>query len=184
MTAMSPGQLVALGVGAALVFWMVGAYNRLLALRNTIAGAWGQLDEQLRLRGDLLPALVDAVGAHLPAEQHAFDAVLAAQLQVRAAADALRARPVQTDGAASLAAAEGVLDVALARLGGLLDPHPLLREEQALADVLAALHEGQPRLAFARQRFNDAVDAYNAAARQFPTTIVAWLFGLRAAGRV
>jgi LemA protein len=121
---------------------------------------------------------------HLPGEQRAFDAVLAAQLQVRAAADALRARPVQTDGAAALAAAEGVLEAALARLSGLLDPHPLLREEQALAHALAALQDVQRRLAFARQRFNDAVDAYNAAVRQFPTTIVARLFGLRGAGRV
>jgi hypothetical protein len=36
----------------------------------------------------------------------------------------------------------------------------------------------------ARQAFNDAVDAYNVAARQFPTTLVARLFGLRHAGKV
>ena len=42
--------VVALAIFAVLLFWAVGAYNRLVALRNAIGEAWAQIDEPLRRR--------------------------------------------------------------------------------------------------------------------------------------
>ena len=41
---MSSQQLLLIGGVALLVFWMLGAYNRLVALRNGIIAAWSQVD--------------------------------------------------------------------------------------------------------------------------------------------
>ena len=46
------------------------------------------------------------------------------------------------------------------------------------------LEELEPRLGFARQLFNDAAQAYNDAARQFPTRLLTHLFGFGTAGRL
>jgi LemA protein len=53
-----------------------------------------------------------------------------------------------------------------------------------VAEALRALQELEPRLAFARQLFNDAAQAYNEAARQFPTRLLTHLFGFGTAGKL
>jgi LemA protein len=53
-----------------------------------------------------------------------------------------------------------------------------------LAANTASLRDATQRLAFARQLFNNAVGVYNEAADQFPTRVLARLFGFGAAGRL
>ena len=40
---------------AALVIWIVGIYNSLVALRNRFKNAFSQIDVQLKRRYDLIP---------------------------------------------------------------------------------------------------------------------------------
>jgi LemA protein len=179
---MNGNSLLAMLAGAVIVFWMVGGYNRLVALRNAIGSAWAQADEQLRRRRDALPLLVAALREPLAAEQSTLDAVLAALSQSQAAADALRAKPVLASAAASFVLAESVLASALTRLLALLDQHPEVRQRDDIGGWLRELHDADLRYAFARQLFNDAVAAYNAAARQQPTRLLARIYGFGAAG--
>jgi LemA protein len=174
----------ALLVGALLVFWAIGAHNRLVGLRNAISAAWAQLDEPLARRRDTLPLLLAALREPLPAARDVVDAVAAALAQNQAAGDMLRARPAQHSAAASFSAAEGVLALALARLLAVLEPEPALRQREDIAAALRTLHEADLRHAFARQRYNDAVAAYNAALRQRPTRWLAGLFSFAPAGAI
>lgn len=175
---------VLMAIAAVLGFWAVGAYNRLVRLRNGIGTAWAQFDEQQRRRRAQTDSLITALRLRLAGAPHALDAAEAAQRQVQVAADALRSRPVQEAGSASLVAAEGVLGSAMSRVMALLDENPALRADADVHRALDGLKDAELRMGLSRQAFNDAVDAYNGAARQFPTTLVAWVFGLRRAGRV
>jgi LemA protein len=85
---------------------------------------------------------------------------------------------------ASLALAEGVFGGAMARLLALLGEHPDLAAHADVAAPMAELVDVESRLAFSRQAFNDAVLAFNAAVRQFPTRLLSRAFGLRVAGRL
>lgn len=181
---MSHTQITLLVVAAVLAFWMVGAYNRLVDLRNRIAEAWQLVDEVLVRRGDAVAALVAALRAPLAGEQGALDALLSAQAQVRAAADALKTRPVMASLAAALQAAETTMSAASARVLALLEAQPELRGEAAVVPHAQLLRDSAGRLAFTRQMFNDAAQAYNAAARQFPTRLLARLYGFGTAGRL
>jgi len=182
---MDGSRIAVLGLLAMLVFWMVGAYNRLVGLRNAIGAAWAQVDEQLQRRRQLLQPLVDILRPELAEEPTALDALSGALMQVQAAADAVRARPVSAAHLAALVTAEQVLGSALARVLALLEHHPTLRDSlPPVAEALKALQELEPRLAFARQLFNDAAQAYNEAARQFPTRLLTHLFGFGTAGRL
>ena len=181
---MTPGQIAALALAAVAVFWMLGAYNRLVALRNAVGSAWQQVDEALARRGAAVAPLVAALRGPLAAEGAALDALLAGQAQVSAAADALRPRPVLALQAAALVQAEAPMASASARVLALLDLQPELRDVAEVAPLAKALRDAEPQLAFARRLFNEAVQAYNDAARQFPTRLLTRLYGFGTAGRL
>ncbi len=179
---MSAQQLLLIAGAALAIFWMLGAHNRLVALRNTIIAAWTQVDEALQRRGAAIAALAAGLREPLRDEQGTLDTLLAAQARLQGAAAAMRERPALAPRAAALAAAEAALAAALSRLLALLEQHPALAAGEALAPHLAALQDTASRLGFARQWFNDAVGAYNEAVQQFPTRLLSRLFGFGPAG--
>lgn len=181
---MSPLQSLALALAAVAVFWMLGAYNRLVALRNAVATAWQQVDAALAQRGEAVAPLVVALRDGLPGEGAALDALVAGQARVAAAADAMRAHPVRADAAEVLVQAESGMASASARVLSLLDLQADLGADPAVAGPAAVLREAGPRLAFARQLFNDAVQTYNDAARLWPTRLLVRLYGFGTAGRL
>jgi LemA protein len=182
--ALSPTQIAVLAGAAVIVFWMVGGYNRLVALRTGLGAAYAQVDELLQRRGEAVQALVSALRVPLAAEAGALDAMLAAQTQVALAAEALRARPVMASHAAAWVAAESQMSSRASRVLALVEQHPALAAAPDIAPALATLHELPTRLGFARQLYNDAAATYNAAARQFPTRLLTRLYGFGTAGRL
>ncbi len=181
---MSNTQIAVLAAAALAVFWMVGAYNRLVALRNAIGDAWKTVDDVLTKRGAAIEPMVAALREPLAAEQGALDALLTAAHQVRTAADALAAHPVKAELTADVLAAEAAMASAASRVLALLEQQPALKASAGVAEHVAVLAESAQRLAFARQLFNDAAQVYNAAARQFPTRLLTRLYGFGTAGRL
>ena len=177
LPSMSAGQWVALAAAAVLVFWMVGAYNRLVAMRTAIGDAFRLVDELVQRRAAAAITLAARAQDAMASEQGALDAWLAAQTASRQAADALRVRPVVATLAARLAASG-------ARVMALLEQHPAILAEPTAAAHLATLRETEARLIFARQLFNEAVQTYNEAVRLFPTRLLARLYGFGTAGRL
>jgi LemA protein len=181
---MSPWQLLSLLGAAVAVFWTVGAYNRLMALRMAIGTAWAQFEEPLQRREQTLAPLAVRLRGPLAAEHSALDALVVAQAQVRAAADTVRARPVQPAALAAFNAHEAQLAAALARVLALAEQSAAVREDVEATSLLAQLAEPTQRMGAARQWFNDAADAYDAAIRQWPTRALVPLFGFGPAGRL
>ncbi len=169
------------GILALLVFWSIGAYNRLMSLRNAITTAYAQLDEHLSARANTCAKLLALVRPLLSNEQATFDALDAAQAEAQAAAQAVRARPYAGDPVASLGVASAVHAAALTRLMSLLDHHAELREHAELFALVDELKMIERQRSFARQLFNQAVGRFNEAITQFPTRILASLFGFREA---
>ena len=174
---MSMSTLASIALAALLVFWAVGAYNRLVRLKNSIANAFGQIDVQLKRRYDLIPNLVEAAKKYLQHEQATLEAVITARNQARSASDAVRSRPGKADAVLALAAAEQTLDGSLGRLFALAEAYPDLKADQTIRDLSEELTSTENKVGFARQAYNDAVLDYNNAQGQFPALLVARLFG-------
>ena len=168
---------------AVLLLWLLGAHNRVTALKAAILAAWQQVDAVLQQRGQALAALLQAVAEPLASEASAREAVAQAQAQVQAAADVLRRAPVTADAVADLGKADAVLAAVLVRLVALVEQQPALLIDPAVAEPLQVLKAVPARLAFARQVFNDAGAAYNAATTQFPTRLLGSLLRFGRAGR-
>lgn len=174
---MSLQTIVSLTLLAMLVFWAVGAYNRLVRLKNSMANAFGQIDVQLKRRYDLIPNLVEAAKKYLQHEQETLEAVIAARNQARSASDRVASRPGQADAVIALAAAEQTLGGSLGRLFALAEAYPDLKADKTIRELSEELTSTENKVGFARQAYNDAVLDYNNAQGQFPALLVARMFG-------
>ncbi len=168
---------VVLAVSAVVFFWAVGAYNRLMRLRNQVANGFGQIDVQLKRRYDLIPNLVEVARKYLQHESQTLEAVIAARNQARGAEQGAAANPLNAGALGALAGAEQVLGGALGRLFAVVESYPELKADQALRELHEELTHTENRVGFARQAYNDLVLEFNDAALHFPTLIVARLLG-------
>src|SRR5678815_810791 len=116
--------IVLLVVLALLVFWFIGAYNKLIGLKNQVANAWKQIDVQLKRRHDLIPNLVNTVKGAMDFERGTLEAVIAA-----------RSRAVAATGVKETAQAEGMLTQALGKLFALSEAYPELKTNQNILSL-------------------------------------------------
>jgi LemA protein len=181
---MTREQVLALLLAALLLFWVVGAYNRMVGLRNAIGEAWAKVEEALRPRGEAAAPLIAALRDPLAAEHGALDALVLAHAQAARAAAMMRTRPVGVAQAAGWAAAESALSAAASRVLALLEQQPELLQQASIAGSAAAWRDAHARLAFARQLFNVAAETYDEAIALFPTRLLVRAFGFGPAGRI
>ncbi len=170
-------QWVLLALLLVVFFWAVGAYNRLTRLRNAVANAFGQIDVQLKRRHDLVPNLVEVARKYLAHEAQTLEAVIAARNQARSAEQAATAGPLSAALVGNLSGAESLLGGALGRLMAVVEDYPDLKADQTMRELSEELASTENRIGFARQAFNDQALDFNDSAMQFPTLIVARLFG-------
>ena len=168
---------------AVLGLWTLGAYNRTTALKAAVLAGWTTLDAALQDRAQAVAALLQATAEPLAAEAAARDAVAQALAQAQAAADVVRRAPATADPVADLGKADAVLAAVLVRLVALVEQQPALLADPAVAEPMQVLKVAPGRLAFARQVFNEAGAAYNAATSQFPTRLLGSLLRFGRAGR-
>lgn len=166
-------------VGLVVFFWGVGAYNRLVRLKNAIANAFGQIDVQLKRRYDLIPNLVEVAKKYLEHEAQTLEAVIAARNTARNAEQTVAGAPFNAAAMGALAGAENLLGSALGKLMAVVEAYPELKADQTMRELSEELASTENRLGFARQAYNDQVLEFNDAARQFPTLVIARLFGFQ-----
>ncbi len=185
---MTSHWLFQLALLAILLAWVVGAYNRLVRLRTAILSAWDQIVAALVKRSEAMSAVADAVRVPLAAEAVTLQALAEADARQRTAADGVRQARARIADVSLWVTAEAALASPASRLRALIELQPALVHESdagpQLAAALAAWREAEPRIQFARQGFNDAVDVYNKAIHQVPTRLVASALGFRSGGRI
>ncbi|HEY2561074.1 MAG TPA: LemA family protein [Caldimonas sp.] len=162
-------------IAAVIVFWIVGAYNRLVRLRSDLVARFTAVDERFRQRQTLLERQLELLSTALAAAGPRLESLRAACRQAETAREHARTRPGVASAVTSLRVAEDILTDARARLPVQALPGadlPELNTQLATSDTA---------LSFARADFNAAVAAYNESVRQFPTVLIARLFSFRSA---
>ena len=168
--------LIFLGVIAAVIFWAIGIYNRLVNQRNRVKNAFAQIDVQLTRRYDLIPNLVEVVKGYMKHERETLEAVITARNSASASLDAAKADPANAQMIKELGASEGTLTSALGRMFALSEAYPDLKANQNMMQLQEELASTENKVAFSRQAFNDSVLQYNNSAENFPNNIIAGFF--------
>lgn len=173
--------IVLLVLALVLVFWAVGAYNRLVGLRNRFKNAFMQIDVQLKRRYDLIPNLVETAKGYMKHERETLEAVIAARNSAVTANAKAATDPTDAAAVHQMAAAEGALNQSLGRLFALSEAYPDLKANQNMMQLSEELTSTENRIAFARQAYNDNVMEYNNMVEQFPGSVIAGMFAFRPA---
>jgi LemA protein len=163
---MSENLYIVLGVIAVVAIVAIVIYNGLVAGRQQVRNAWSQIDIQLKRRHDLIPNLVNSVKDAMQVEKAQLTAVVEARNQ------AVAARTPQ----ASMQA-ENVLSGALRNLFALVESYPQLRSQENVAGLMEELTTTENKISFARQHYNDAVQAQNIRVASFPGVLFAHALG-------
>ena len=173
--------LIFLAILAAIVFWAIGIYNRLINERNRVKNAFAQIDVQLTRRYDLIPNLVEAVKGYMKHERETLEAVISARNAASSSLDAAKQDPANAQAIKELGASEGALTSALGRLFALSEAYPDLKANQNMMQFQEELASTENKVAFARQAFNDSVLQYNNSAQNFPNSVIAGMFNFELA---
>jgi LemA protein len=161
--------LVLLIIVVVLVFFGIGAYNKLVSLRNQVQNAWKQIDVQLKRRHDLIPNLINTVKGAMGFERETLEAVVAARNTAIAAST--------SGNVTATAAAETQLTGALSRLLAVVEAYPDLKATGNVAQLQEELTATENKIGFARQLYNDTATQYNTAQQTFPTMLFAGMAG-------
>ena len=159
-----------------VLMWVVGVYNRLVALRNRFKNAFAQIDVQLKRRYDLIPNLVETAKGYIKHERGTLEAVVAARNAAASANTRAAAAPGDAAAMKELSGAETALTATLGRLFAVAEAYPDLKANQTMARLMEELTSTENKVAFARQAYNDAVMSYNTQRETFPTNLVAGPF--------
>ncbi|HEX3919986.1 MAG TPA: LemA family protein [Caulobacteraceae bacterium] len=161
--------LIFIAIVVVVGFLFVGAYNRLVALRQNVNEAFADIDVQLKQRSDLIPNLVETVKGYAAHERGTLDEVTAA-----------RAAAANAGSVEARAAAEGALTGALGKLMAVAESYPDLKANQNFMQLQGELSDLENKIAAARRFFNNAVGEFNASIQAFPAVLIAGMTGFTA----
>ncbi|HWL62735.1 MAG TPA: LemA family protein [Steroidobacteraceae bacterium] len=151
-------------------------YNTLQTQDEAVKAAWSEVVSQYQRRADLIPNLVETVKGFAAQEQ----AVLIGVTEARARTSSLQLTPELLDDPAAMQQfqqAQGQLTQALKSLFAVTENYPDLKSNQNFLDLQAQLEGTENRITVARQRYIEAVQAYNGTVRSFPSNLTAKMFG-------
>ncbi len=151
-------------------------YNDFQRLDEQTKSAWSEVLNQYQRRADLVPNIVATVKGEAAFEQETLTKVI----EARARATAIQVTPETLNNPQAFQkfqAAQGELGSALSRLMAVSEQYPNLKTNEGFRDLRVQLEGTENRVAVARNRYIEAVQAYNVLARSFPSNLTAMLFG-------
>lgn len=166
---MKTWQIVLLVIAAVLIVsvsWLVLTYNSLVGMNEEVNGKWAQVETQLQRRYDLIPNLVSTVQGYADYEKETLTKITELRSQWQTAKSVNE--KVQT---------ANQLESTISKLLVISENYPDLKANQNFLAFQDELANTENKLSVERGRYNDAVKAFNARIKFFPTNIIAGMFG-------
>jgi LemA protein len=154
-------------------------YNDFQRLDEQTKAAWSEVLNQYQRRADLVPNIVATVKGEANFEQETLTRVI----EARSKATSIQVTPETLNNPEAFQkfqAAQGELGSALSRLMVVAERYPTLKANEGFRDLRVQLEGTENRVTVARNRYIQAVQAYNVLARSFPSNLTAMVFGYQA----
>ena len=154
-------------------------YNRLVGLKQKTDSSWADVENVYQRRADLVPNLVKTVEGSASFEKSTLTEVTQARQQVNNIKLDPNAPPATPEAMAAFQQSQEALSGALSRLLVTVERYPDLKANANFRDLQVQLEGTENRIATERRKFNEAVQQYNTAIKQFPTIIYSGFLGFK-----
>ncbi|HHT7889461.1 LemA family protein [Pasteurella multocida] len=158
-------------------FTLMGSYNGLVKAEEEIESVWANVESSYQRRADLIPNLVNTVKGQADFEKNTLTQVI----EARAKATQTKIDPanLSEEQLAKFQQNQNEVSSALSRLLVTVEQYPTLKANEGFMNLQVQLEGTENRINVARNKFNEAARVYNQKVRQFPTKLVAILFGFK-----
>lgn len=153
-------------------------YNTIQSQDEQVKAGWSEVVNQYQRRADLVPNLVNTVRGYASHERE----VLTQVTEARARVGSIQATPALLNDPQAFAqfqAAQQQLSGSLSRLLAVSENYPQLKADAGFRDLQAQLEGTENRISIARNRYIQAVQAYNVTVRAFPSNLTAMAFSYK-----
>ena len=157
--------IIVIAIIAIILFPIIGSYNKMVGLDQSVKQSESDIDTQLQRRSDLIPNLIATVKGYAAQEKSIFTEL----------ADA-RAKLAGAQTVTEKANADSQLSGSLSKLLVVVENYPTLKSDQNFRDLSVSLEGTENRINIARKDYNNAVGEYNSVTRRFPNSIIAGIF--------
>ena len=170
---------IGLGVlGIAVVFVLfviilfIGAYNGMVTLDQKVNSSWSEVENQYQRQADLIPNLASITASAVKTETNFVIAVTEARTKW------LNAKTLNEKDQAGVEMNQSLANFVSAIATN--EAYPVLQANKQYVAIMDEVAGTQNRIATARGRFIEAIQAYNTSIKQIPNNFLAGMFGFTA----
>lgn len=165
---MSHFLLAIVVVIAVIFFYIIGIYNKLIAMIEAVFNNKKQIDIQLDRRFKVFQSLIETVKKYMDYEKTTLKEVV--ELRNRA-----QTAKASGDEHARMDAENSISQIA-SGLNVVFEQYPDLKANQNALQLQEEIVNTENKLTFAKQAFNDSIERYNATKKAFFQSMVVGLF--------
>lgn len=160
--------IIILVIIAAVAFMVIGIYNALIALIESINNNKRQIDIQLDRRFKVFESLIEAVKHYMDYEKTTLKDVVSLRNQAQTAKAA-------GDEQGRIAAENQISQIA-AGLNVVMEQYPDLKASQNVLQLQEEIVNTENKLSYSKQAYNDSVERYEAKKKSFFESMVVSFF--------
>jgi LemA protein len=161
--------ILLMGLGAIMIVgYLVGIYNRLVRLKNSIDRSFADIDVILKQRHDELPKLIETCKGYMKYEQETLEKVVQA-----------RNAYGQAQTPEQKAQADNMITGALRTLFAVAEKYPDLKADANFMELQGRISALEDKIAARRGLFNEDVFAFNTRIASVPDSFVAGFMHLQ-----
>lgn len=173
--------IVPIGIVLVLIMFLVPSYNGLVKLQADAKTAWSNVESSYQRRSDLIGNLVKTVQGAAEFEKSTLESVINARAKATSMTiDPTNVTPEQLE---QFQQTQDGLKGALDRLLVTVERYPELKANQNFLNLQSQLEGTENRINVVRDRYNEAVNAYDIKTKSFPTVLFAKIFGFNEMSR-
>lgn len=154
-----------------VLIWSIATYNTLIALKERVQNAKGQIAAQLESRWDAVKSLIDATKKYALYEAELLENITRQRVSVS-----------QSSNVRELEEANDQYNQVVGRLLAVSENYPELKANEVYKEATSGIGTFENYVRHARMIYNDCVTKFNQKIKMFPSSIIAGAFGFTEEG--
>jgi LemA protein len=151
-----------------IVLWLVSVYNKLVSAREFVRNSMGNIAAQIESRWDAVKSLIDAAKKYSSHEAETLTGITA-----------MRGKVDRSSGAAEVEKDDNLFEQALRQIDVVVENYPDLKADGVYVQAMEGIDKYENNVRQSRMVYNDTVTRLNRMVQQFPSSIVAGMFGFK-----